>query len=140
MRAANQWLVTALVSRTSGPGRVEREIPQRRPPIVALSIATKPNWGDFKAFTTLARREATLLRADTAAMRITVRLDDQEIELEIGGPEARFTEALARREPRPMPMVRWHGIWIVGVPMRAGHALFRARPTDDVPGPTDSSL
>jgi hypothetical protein len=98
----------------------------RRP--LQLSIATKPNWGDFKAFTTLARREAAFVSAEVASMELVLEAGGDELTLEIGGPSERFAKALEARAAGAIPLVRWNGITVVGVPVRSGHALFRARP------------
>jgi hypothetical protein len=94
-----------------------------------LSIATKPNWGDFKAFTTLAHREARFVSADVGSMRLVLETGGDEFTLEIGGPAERFAKVLGARMAGPVPLVRWHGIVVVGIPVGSGRALFRARPT-----------
>jgi hypothetical protein len=94
--------------------------------MVRLNITTPPNWGDFKAFTTLPRRFAAFMGADVASMRLVIALDGQEVSLKVGGPVLRFAKKLRARVSRPLPVVQWNGIWVVGIPVRNGHALFRA--------------
>jgi hypothetical protein len=88
-----------------------------------LSIATKPNWGDFKAFTTLPRREAAFVSAKVASMHLVLETGGDEFTLEIGGPPERFAKQLRARAAGPIPLVRWNGITVVGIPTRSGHAL-----------------
>ena len=108
--------------------------------MVQLSTETKPNWGDFKAFTTLPRREATFVSADVASMRLVLQSDGYELALEIGGLDGRFAKELRARVPRPVPLVRWNGIWVVGIPVRNGHALFRAHTAGQDARPARSPL
>lgn len=91
-----------------------------------LSIETEPNWGDFKAFTTLRRAEATFLSSDAKTRRLTIDLDGKRIVLGVGGPVVRFASQLRARVEGPVPFVRWFNILVVGLPNRSGHALFRA--------------
>jgi hypothetical protein len=104
--------------------------------MVRLTTATPPNWGDFKAFITLPRRVATFVAADVASMRLVVKLDGHEVSLEVGGPAVRFAKELRARVRRSVQLVRWNGIWVVGIPVRHGHALFRARSLDGIEGVT----
>lgn len=90
------------------------------------SISTQPNWGDFKAFTTLTRQEARFVRADVESMRLILELDGHELEFEVGGRPERLARELRARVRRPVPLVHWNGIWVVGIPLPNGHALFRA--------------
>jgi hypothetical protein len=108
--------------------------------MVRLSIATAPNWGDFKAFTTLPRREATFVAGDIPSMRLVVELQGREVSLEVGGPAGRFAKELRARAERPVPLVGWNGIWVIGIPVRNGHALFRSQgslPSDGEGHPQD---
>jgi hypothetical protein len=96
-----------------------------------LEIAIKPDWGDFKAFTTLPRREAVFVGADVTSMRLVLEIGGDEFALEIGGPAERFTKELGTRIAGPIPLIRWNGITVVGIPVPNGHALFRARTTNE---------
>jgi hypothetical protein len=55
-----------------------------------LSIATKPNWGDFKAFTTLPRLETAFVSADVASMHLVLEAGGDALRLLIGGAPERF--------------------------------------------------
>jgi hypothetical protein len=62
-------------------------------------------------------------------MLLLLETGGDEVTLEIGGPPDRFAEVLGARVVGPIPLVPWHGITVVAIPVRSGHALFRARTT-----------
>lgn len=98
---------------------------EKRRAVKKPSIDTKPNWGDFKAFSTLDRVEGTLLRPDIGTSTLTMQLNEETRVLKIGGPPERLAGQLKRMTKAPLQLVRWNSIWVVGIPVRSGHALFR---------------
>lgn len=94
-----------------------------------MSIETRPNWGDFKAFTTLPRQDATVVRVDPQLKHLVVVTGSIEVTLEAGDPALALQ--LQDGLPRTVRLVRWEDLWVIGVPTGSGHTLYRARTVED---------
>lgn len=96
--------------------------------MVRRSIDTPPNWGDFKAITTLPHSDVQLASFDTEAQHLVVLLPEGPATFEVGGPQERFTRAMKRWTRDYVRLVRWQDIWVIGIPVPGrARVLFRAR-------------